>query len=251
MTKESSILSLAFHAERLELDNVWSAVVDFLEKWNARGLGSTFFVHTLRARMAGKDIRPRLQWLVEHGVEIAQHTHFYDFFEANQFGVRKTTSLDPATVTHALTQDHEYLCSAGFDPSGFVAGGWALSPAATPWLVRAGFRYDCSLRSFDLPYLPKRDEHFGYFTGVRCDSGLLRIPTTSDLTNHFRRLFRTSLIVEGFAYDIVYLHDTDLLDRRKRALLYALPTWGSRKMRWIQVGRLADEMQMHLDGLRG
>jgi hypothetical protein len=249
MTKTSPAVILAFHAERLEVDHVWSAVVDFLEKWNAHGLGSTFFVHTLRATMAGKDIRPRLEWLMDHGVEIAQHTHFYDSFEADQSGVRKETSLDSATVTRRLTEDHEYLCSGGFGPCGFVSGGWRVSPAITHWLVSAGFHYDCSLRSFDLPYLPKRDERYGYFTGVRCDDGLLRVPTTSGLTNYYRRAFRTSVAVDEFSYDIVYLHDKDLLNRGKRALLSALPLLGKvRRTRWIPVGRLANEIEVHLDG---
>lgn len=221
----SSYFCLAVHAERLDFPPVWERVTAFLAKWLRLDRSVTVFVCPVRAARSGADLGPRLDWLRERGCEIGQHTHFYSKFEYSLGEIQKETLLTPENIRRCLNEDLEYLVGSGNRPHGFTSGAWVNDPSVLEWLLENGFTYDCSVRSFELPY-DVASAGLGATSRLpHHENGILRIPTTETLAGFYRRFLKgSSLTVGNSQYDLVYLHDTDLLATRKRWLLSMLPT---------------------------
>ena len=109
----------------------------------------------------------------------------------------------------------------GLAPGLFCGGGWHTDADVAEACVELGYT-DCTPRAARPPYLPPGEPwaflpapaHVTLSSGAR----LLAIPTTHSLGDLGRALLRRRAL-PGIVH--VYFHDTDLVDRRRRALLGA------------------------------
>lgn len=212
--------SLAFHAERLHDHRVWEKV-QRVAGWMAKHkLKATFFVYPFPAVVIGESIAERVQWLGSLGHEIAQHTHFYAGTKIAKH--EKRDDLSKANVIHCLRRDFETLKEFGFPPKGFTAGSWFINDAVLDTLVELGFVYDCSAQ-FPRPTTWERNPHNCWLSAPQCYSNthgrLLRLPTTCSLGEWFKWGHKASRERDQF-YQIVYLHDYDLLSLKRSLLLF-------------------------------
>lgn len=234
---------LAVHAESLERDSVWDAVRRALDRIEPRGVRVTFFVHPFTAIRAAIDIADRIGELAQHGHEIAQHTHFYAEYEETAKGIRKRTDLDAEVIDRCLARDHDYLVSVGFTPRGFVSGGWAIVPEIVEWLQAHGFAYDCSYRTYRLPYESEHARSGDDAAGPFRKGPLLEVPTSATLPMEVRGPLPGGtgpIVVGDVRYRLSYLHDADLLERRKFLSLTRLRgLMLGRNVRHVTAGELA------------
>jgi hypothetical protein len=210
---------LVFHAEKLHEDAVWDRVLPIARALSEDRIRLTFFVFPYRADAVGADLAPRVRELDRLGHEIAQHTHFYA--GTSFLTDRKADDLSDANVAACIHRDFERLRQIGVTPRGFTAGAWQLPEAALRALVGLGFVYDCSARHPDLT-VETSNPHHRWFAEVgihgRDGARLVMLPTTTSLGGWFKRA-RTATVVGPPAYQMIYLHDYDLLASRTRFLL--------------------------------
>ena len=229
--------ALTLHAEMLHRDKVWGVVDQLAHRAARRGARLTFFVHPFWALVDGADIAARVVRLAGLGHEIGQHTHYYDARTGRVPG-HKAGDLDPCNVVRRLEEDHGGLRRAGISPRGFVSGAWVVPDGLADWLAGRGFHYDCSLRT----YAPPSNLPDAAPAGLPCvlRGGLLEVPTTAPLRRAIG-LTPRSVRLGDLEYQLVYCHDYDLLDPRKRAalrcLLLALPLRG---WRLVGAGEIAE-----------
>jgi hypothetical protein len=235
----SGLLCLAMHAEELERDDVWRAVSRFAGAFERRGMRLTVFVHPFRAIRSGFDLAPRLGELRDRGHEIGQHTHYYATFEETAAGTRKETRLDRATIRACLDRDHAYLRDAGAAPSGYVSGGWAIHDEIFAWLRERGFVYDCSYRTYRLPYANAAAIAGDAAAGPFRLGGLVEVPTTDPMSGWMRRGGSWRRATARAAYRLVYLHDTDLLRGATGRIVSALAPELARGSRSVTGSALA------------
>ena len=205
--------ALAFHTERLHDDRVWKRLLLILAIMRHLGSRATFFVYPFRAVVSGRDISDRVRALaVDHKQEIGQHTHFYA--GSSLAKPNKRNDLTPENIRNCIERDFEWLCRIS-KPKGFTSGGWIVTDNVYPVLIDLGFDYDCSAR---VPALRKGRETAPnlWLTAaekrVIQDRPLILVPTTHTLRNRLlanRRL--TNCLKAGAGYQLVYLHDYDLL----------------------------------------
>ena len=227
---------LTMHAERLEVDRVWSHTDALLRRLERRGGRATLFVHPFSAIEAGADLGPKLRSLVERGHEIGQHTHYYAPRPAGSTA-KPVSLVDPENVVRCLDRDLAYLREAGMDPRGFVAGGWVITTAAIDWLQLHGFTYDASVRSFSLAYVNARTIAGDRWKRASHEDGVVRLPTTTPVARSFRRGSRPISIGVG-RYDLAYIHDYDLLRPRYRMAAASLfVRWGQGP--WMTAAEIA------------
>ncbi|MEA2581138.1 MAG: peptidoglycan-N-acetylglucosamine deacetylase [Actinomycetota bacterium] len=225
-----------FHAERLERPDVWGRtrrVLDVLERKHIR---ATLFVHPFSALRSGADLSPAIAELLQRGHEVAQHTHFYA--EPKQPDVKPESDFSAANVRRRLDQDLAELRRCGADPKGFVPGGWAMSPDALAWLGEHRFHYDAGVRNFPLRYAsPAAEAGEGWSHPRREANGVLLMPTTAPVT-HAALGGMNAARIDELLFDVVYLHDYDLLARKGPvAVRVLLARWGSKG--WTTAGDLA------------
>jgi hypothetical protein len=211
--------ALAFHAEKLHDDQVWRRVTR-IARWMAwKDIKATFFVYPFRAQVAGRDITDRVQTLASLGHEIGQHTHFYAGTKIDK--PVKIDDLSQANIMHCLYRDLETIQQMGFQPKGFSAGAWFVNETVWDLLVNLGFTYDCSAQ---FPQ-PKKmadsvnNRWLGYpqfYTNAR--GQILCLPTTCSLGEWFKWGRRITTGGE-VPYQLIYLHDYDLLTFRNHLAL--------------------------------
>ena len=237
---------MSVHAEKLHDDRVWHVVERFARVSATRGQKLTFFVHPFWSIVAGYDISKRIQRLACLGHEIGQHTHYYDVATARTPG-RKAGDLSPENVLRRLEEDHTQLLRSGIRPKGFVSGAWVVPDALHPWLASRGFAYDCTYRTYAMqsrngPAMP------GGTTGpFLLDGGVLELPTTASLRAAAVGLVRARPPVAHIGdleYELVYLHDDDLVDRRKRAALGAVVIGVRWRRQIVTSGELAERAKL-------
>jgi Polysaccharide deacetylase len=213
---------LAFHAEKLHDELVWSRVRP-LAHWMARkGMRATFFVYPFRAQVVGKDITDRVRMLAALGHEIGQHTHFYAGTKIDN--PEKINDLSDGNIVQCLHRDFETLRKTGSRPRGFTAGAWRVNQTVWDALVELGFLYDCSARFYDRTKVAsKRDLCWLQSPQFYTNSAgrLLCVPTTCSLGEWFKWR-RHMQIGASNSYQLVYLHDYDLLSRRVYLLTWLL-----------------------------
>jgi hypothetical protein len=137
------------------------------------------------------------------------------------------TAPDHARPTGGATGERvraegAWVRERGLAPSLFCGGGWYTDADVAEACAELGYA-DCTPRATRPPYLAPR-EPWAFLPApawVRLPSAarLLAIPTTHSLGDLARALFRRRAL-PGIVH--VYFHDTDLADRRRRALLGAL-----------------------------
>jgi hypothetical protein len=213
-------IALVFHAEKLHADHVWREVEKVAHRLAARDVRATFFVYSFPAAVAAVDITARLRWLGSLGHEIAQHTHFYAGRKIRKN--EKVDDLSDANVVHCLQRDFEALRQSGFSPKGFTAGSWYVNDMVLSTLIGLGFDYDCSTQlltpraAMCSPHQRRLDapQFFRNTSGQ-----LLCLPTTCSLGQWFKSAAR--LVREQHAaYQLIYLHDYDLLNLVERSMLH-------------------------------
>lgn len=219
VTLEIITTALAFHAEKLHDDAVWTRVERVSSLMARKAIKATFFVYPFRAQVAGKDVADRVRFLSAAGHEIAQHTHFYDGIRIDK--PNKSNDLSATNIARCLYRDFETLEKAGVSPKGFTAGAWLVNEVVLDTLVALGFSYDCSAQ------LPKRQgspqpPYARWLSSpqlyTKKDGAILCLPTTCSLGEWFksgRRLTAGGTV----RYQLIYLHDYDLLALRNRVLL--------------------------------
>ena len=213
---------VTLHAEKLHTDAVWRQVVRSLDAVERGGHRCTLFVEPVRARILGVDLTARLAEVAGRGHEIGMHTHFYELTGPNgsTTGFVKKSLLTTQNIRRCLEEDLDCLLAAGQRPVGFVAGAWMFRESVFEWLGEHDFRYDCTSRAFRLrhenPDARAGDDH----DSASWIGSVLEIPTTTPLSTVPRRLapFAPRLAIAPVDYIMVYLHDYDLLDTRKRAV---------------------------------
>jgi peptidoglycan/xylan/chitin deacetylase (PgdA/CDA1 family) len=215
-----SSITLAFHAETLHEQRVWKKV-ERIAGWMAEhNMKATFFVYPFPAAVAGKSISERVQWLGSLGHEIAQHTHFYAGMKIAKH--EKRDDLSKANVIHCLRRDFATLKEFGFPPKGFTAGSWFVNDAVLDALVELGFVYDCSAL-FPRPKTSGPVPNNRWLRAAQYYSNshgrLLCLPTTCSLGEWFKWGHKARREGDQF-YQIVYLHDYDLLPLKGRLLLF-------------------------------
>jgi polysaccharide deacetylase len=211
--------TLAFHAERLHAANVWKET-ERVAAWMAEhDMRATFFVYPFPAAVASKNINKRLQWLGSLGHEIAQHTHFYAGTKIAKH--EKRDDLTKANLTHCVRRDFEALIEAGSPPKAFTAGAWFINDAVLDTLIELGFVYDCSAR-FPGPKSREANPNDFWLTAPQYYSNahgrILCLPTTCSLGEWFKWGHKAG-DEQGQFYQIVYLHDYDLLSLKRSFLL--------------------------------
>lgn len=212
-------IALAFHTEKLHDDKVWRRV-ERTARWMAqKDMKATFFVYPFRAQVIGQDVTDRVRVLAGLGHEIGQHTHFYAGTKLDK--PEKVDDLSEANIAHCLYRDFEKLDSIGFPPKGFTAGSWFVNETVWAILLDLGFTYDCSAqfpkpqKTAESPYNRwRRSPEF--FTNRQ--GRILCLPTTCSLSEWFKwgRKVKTE---DRVGYQLVYLHDYDLLSFRICLLL--------------------------------
>jgi hypothetical protein len=115
-----------------------------------------------------------------------------------------------------------WLRERGLTPTIFCGGGWYTDADVAEACAELGYA-DCTPRAARPPYLAP-GEPWAFLPApahVRLPSTarLLALPTTHSLGDLARALFRRRAL-PGIVH--AYFHDTDLVDRRRRALLGAL-----------------------------
>ncbi|HLG09038.1 MAG TPA: hypothetical protein VI409_10270 [Gaiellaceae bacterium] len=114
------------------------------------------------------------------------------------------------------------LREAGVAPTLFCGGGWYADVDVAEACAELGY-VDCTSRAARPPYLPQGERWASLDTParVRLPSGrvLHAIPTTHSLGDLARALMRRGSLPRVVH---VYFHDTDLLDRHRRAMLRVL-----------------------------
>ena len=208
--------ALAFHTERLHDDRVWKRLLLILAIMRQLGSRATFFIYPFRAVVAGRDISDRLRVLAaDHKQEIGQHTHFYAGRSVNK--PDKRNDLSAENIRNCIERDFQWLCRIS-KPRGFTSGGWIVTEAVLGSLVNLGFDYDCSARVPALfegqeagpnLWLEKAEKR------IIQDRALVLVPTTHTLGSSL--LGKGPLPISlnsGHQYQLLYLHDYDLLKLR-------------------------------------
>jgi hypothetical protein len=133
------------------------------------------------------------------------------------------------------------LREAGLAPTLFCGGGWYTDPDVAEACAELGY-VDCTPRASRPPYLPEGERWASLRTAARISlpSGrvLRALPTTHSLGDLGRAIARRSL--PHFVH--VYFHDTDLLDRRRQAMIRVLLPLLARRARASDLDALAHDL---------
>jgi hypothetical protein len=187
-----------------------------------RNMRATFFVYPFRAEVVGRDITERVRTLASLGHEIGQHTHFYKGSKIDK--PDKTNDLSDGNIICCLRRDSDTLKMMGFSPKGFTAGAWLANETVWGTLVDLGFVYDCSVRfpgprkTATTPFLHWRLVPELYTT---TRGHIVCMPTTCSLGEWFN-WGRKAQVGAIHAYQLVYLHDYDLLSTRVYLMMWLL-----------------------------
>jgi predicted deacetylase len=212
------------HAEHLHIPEVWAATRATLMNSPLRW---TIFVDPLLARIEGTDLQEPLSWLADNGHEVAMHTHHHllQGEAGHTTGFLLGQPLDDSDIRRCLQENFDYLSERGHTPKGFVSGSWLVLDPILEWLGSHEIDYDSTLRTYAAanpdssltPNVPR--------SSVSRLGDLMEIPTTASLKQQLQAdlsLRRRSVDVANLSYDLYYLHDSDLVQAKKRVAVRAL-----------------------------
>jgi hypothetical protein len=202
------------HVERPLDDRVWAAFGRLQE----RRPGGFAVAALMRPPddSAGED---EARW-VERAREAASrgpfghHTHWTSPTHA-----RPTDAGDPGD---RVRREGAWLREQGLAPTLFCGGGWYTDASVAAACAELGY-VDCTPRTTRPGYLAPSEPwaELAQPAWVRTGSGarVLCVPTSRTIGDLGRAVLRPSGLAEPVVH--VYLHDTDLLDRRRRSALLA------------------------------
>ncbi len=214
------------HVERPLDDEAWKRFTALQTRRPSR-----FTIAALmRPPSAGEDEElwlERARQAQAHG-PLGLHTHWTSPDHARPAGG------DPAAL---VREQGAWLRSVGLEPAFFCGGGWYLDGEVAEAIAELGYT-DCTATAFRPDYLEPGAAHLQLQepTWLQLPSGrrLLELPTTHSIGMLARGLlkpFRRRLVH-------AYFHDTDLLDRRRRAALIVGLAFLGRKRTAIDLGEL-------------
>ena len=244
-------ISLSFHAEALYDDRVWARTKRIASLMSRREIPATFFVYPFRSQVKGISIGDRVQEIAGLGHEIGQHTHFYKGTNIDK-ETGKEDDLSPANINQCLKRDYDTLTGFGTKPDGFVAGAWVSNKSVIDGIARLGIDYDCSARwpqSGGKIHLAERQFLRSPEEYLHSNTKVIRIPTTCSLGEWFKWGRRTETD-STLPYQLVYLHDYDLLRKSQHALLRLFLIL-TRRRSFVPAGQLAMKVGELLDQAHG
>ena len=195
--------------------------VQRVARWmSCKRVKATFFVYPYRAQVAAQDISDRVRMLSDLGHEVGQHTHFYAGTKIDK--PEKVNDLSDANIARCLHRDFETLQHIGHTPKGFTAGAWFVNETVLDTVTTLGFTYDCSAR-FPKPNKTTYSSFQRWIQSpqayVNSQGRLLCLPTSCSLGEWYKWGRKTK--VDGqVPYQLVYLHDYDLLSLYKYLSLW-------------------------------
>jgi hypothetical protein len=198
------------HVERPLDDHVWSAFAALQE----RRPGGLPIAALLRPPDRDAGELDEVLWLARAREAAARgplghHTHFTSPTHA------RPTGGDPAAC---VLREGAWIAERGVRPTLFCGGGWYTDRSVAAACAELGY-VDCTPRASRPGYLPAGAPWASLAEPavIELPSGatLPAIPTTHTVGDLARALVRRTLP----AFVHVYLHDTDLLQRRRRVLL--------------------------------
>jgi len=142
---------------------------------------------------------------------LGHHTHWTSPTHA-----RPTGGDDPGA---RVLREGAWLREWGLEPTLFCGGGWYTDESVAAACAELGY-VDCTPRATRPSYLAPEAPWAQLAAPARIVVGavsLLAVPTTRTIGDLVRAVWRPSGLTEAVVH--VYLHDTDLLDARRRAAL--------------------------------
>jgi hypothetical protein len=203
------------HVERPLDDEAWARLASLLRR-RPSGFAIAALIRPAQAR-AGEDEErwvSRAREAAAHG-PLGHHTHWTapDHARPTESLVTKCHKAPGARVL----EEGGRLRELGLAPTLFCGGGWYTDEGVAEACAELGYA-DCTPRASRPRYLGADEPWASLETParIRLPSGrrLLALPTTHSLGDLARALPRA---LPPLVH--VYFHDTDLLDRRRRALL--------------------------------
>jgi hypothetical protein len=164
---------------------------------------------------------------------LGHHTHWGGPEQARPLGG------DPA---ERVRREGRWLAEAGLRPTLFCGGGWYLDVDVAEAVAGLGYA-DCTATAFRPSYLDRAAPRASLAAPSRLvlPSGrrLVELPSTRSLGLAAKGIF--GRLAEPVVH--VYFHDTDLLDPRRRAALYATLVVLARRRRPSDLDALAAEVR--------
>jgi len=212
---------LSCHVERILDDRVWHAYLELVR----RRPGGFVVASLVRPADAARGESERV-WL-ERARRLAaegpfgHHTHWTSPDHARPGDGEDTAAR--------VLREGAWLRGHGLEPTVFCGGGWYTDASVAGACALLGY-VDCTPRMARPAYLPEGAPWAQLGVPARVETAhgdVLAIPTTRSLGDLVRAAARPSRLPEPVVHG--YLHDTDLLDaRRRRALAVALTVLGRR-----------------------
>ncbi len=222
LTKPERYAVVSCHVERPLDDRVWKAFADLQER-RPGGLAVAALMRPPDGPAGELDEDLWLDRAREAAARgpLGHHTHFTSPTHA------RPTDGEPAA---RVRREAAWLRDRGIVPTLFCGGGWYTDAAVAEACATAGY-VDLTPRVIRPPYLPDGAAwaQLDSAAGIELEGALLpAIPTSHGAGDLARALVKPRLPAELHAY----FHDTDLVDRRRRALIVAgLTALGARAHR--------------------
>ena len=197
-------ICLTVHTERLHSDFLWDDVKRTIKFFNKLNIKATWFCINpdfVGYKFDEKKWITRIKFLIDHGQEIQQHTHFY----LGKQGVPKGIGYDlgQENIKKRLLEDKHWLeKNIKIAPKGFVSGAWKINSRIKDELKAQEYEYDLTSRGKE----------------ARFTNDFMEIPTLFNLKACL--LSRKKFICfNDFCFSTVYFHDFDLERRIFRVFL--------------------------------
>jgi len=202
------------HVERPLDDRVWRAFAD-LQRRRPGGLAIAALIRPPDAAAGEVD---ETLWVERARAAsrlgpLGHHTHFTSPSHARPVG-----DVRGGGIGARVREEGAWLREHGLEPTVFCGGGWYTDRSVAEACAELGYT-DCTPRATRPQYLPDGAAWAELTTPARVQLGHGRsvpaIPTTHGAGDLARALVRPGLPARIHAY----FHDTDLVDRRRRALV--------------------------------
>jgi len=228
-TEEKRYALVSCHVERLLDDRCWEAFSSF-QRRRPGGFVIAALVRPPDER-AGED---RELWLERARAAAANgpfghHTHFV--------GPQHARPDEPqAAHVERVREEALWLRAQGLDPAFFCGGGWYIDEDVAEAVAELGYA-DCTATAFRPTYLEPGALRLGLdrpaWLALPSGRRLLELPAT-----HSLGMISRGVLGALPPYVHVYFHDTDLLDRSRKAALRAALELLSRRSETVDLSQM-------------